>query len=91
MSIILGMDIGGTSLKIGAWDDKRRIAWHDGIPVPGSAEDRIVGDRLLELIRDLSADLPEQPVAIGVGSCGLISGKTIFQSPNTPWDKLPLN
>jgi glucokinase len=97
--MILGLDIGGTSLKIGAWEptapgewppELERRSWQPDLPLPQTDVAHDVADQLAKLVKDHSAKL-EQPVqALGVGSCGLIAHGTVFQSPNTPWDSLPL-
>lgn len=90
MSCLLGMDIGGTSLKLGAWDNGKRLAWEDFIALPGSGEDSVVKEFFCTTIKNFCANHEINPSGLGIGSCGLISGGTIFQSPNTPWDRLPL-
>ncbi len=90
MSVILGLDIGGTSLKLGAWRDAERLDWRPGLAVPQSADEGKVADALAGYVRQFAAELIEAPAALGVGSCGLIAGGVIFQSPNTPWDRLAL-
>jgi glucokinase len=85
----LGLDIGGTSLKLGAWDGQQRLAWQDGIPVPsGSVE--AIADAVARVCREQAATLDSAPHALGIGSCGMISHGVILHSPNTPWDHLPL-
>jgi glucokinase len=42
------------------------------------------------MLKGFSAELDQPVTALGVGSCGLIAHGNIFQSPNTPWDSLPL-
>jgi len=90
MSVELGMDIGGSSVKLGAWRGAERLAWRDGLPVPADTEEAAIGDTLATYVRDLAADLQEMPAALGIGSCGLIAGGAILQSPNTAWDRLSL-
>jgi glucokinase len=90
MSIIVGMDIGGTSIKAGAWDGDKRLVWHDALAIPQTANEGTVADRLAGYVQDVVAELPSPPAALGIGSCGLIAGGVIFQSPNTPWERLPL-
>ena len=85
----LGLDIGGTSLKLGAWDGNARLAWREGIPVPDGAPPEIA-DAIAAACRELAAELGCAPGALGIGSCGMISHGTIHYSPNTPWKHLPL-
>lgn len=90
MQYFLGLDIGGTSLKLGAWASEHRLAWQDAIAVPASPDAAIVLDEVAQAVRAFAGRLPGEPLALGVGSCGLIHGGVIHQSPNTPWDELPL-
>ncbi|MBN2082728.1 ROK family protein [bacterium] len=90
MSIVVGLDIGGTSVKLGAWRDGERLAWRDGLPVPATTDQAAICAALAGYIRELAAGLPGPPVATGVGSCGMISAGVIHESPNTVWDELHL-
>ena len=90
MSIFIGMDVGGTSIKLGAWRDAERLGWQPGLAVPPTAQEQAVADALAAYVREFAATLPGKPVRLGVGSCGLIAGGGVFQSPNTPWDRLAL-
>jgi glucokinase len=94
--IILGLDIGGSSLKLGAWGVEggrisERLAWQDGIPVPASNEVNAITKAIAEAVQTFASTLPSSPVALGIGSAGLIADGVILQSPNTPWDHLPLS
>jgi glucokinase len=95
VDLIFGLDIGGTSLKLGAWrfdgtSVSARSAWREGLPVPATAEPGAIVGALAEHVHALAAELDEQPAALGIGSAGLITDGVIIQSPNTPWDHLPL-
>jgi glucokinase len=85
----LGLDIGGTSLKLGAWEGQRRLAWQTGIEVTAS-KPAAVADAIAEAIFALDGVDSSAAVALGIGSCGLISHGVILQSPNTPWDRVEL-
>jgi glucokinase len=94
--MILGLDIGGTSLKVGAWERGEpgalgdRLCWDVGLPLPQTANAHAVADQMAAQLRSRIEQLGQPATALGVGSCGLISHGVIFQSPNTPWDSLPL-
>jgi predicted NBD/HSP70 family sugar kinase len=90
MGLYLGMDIGGTSLKLGAWDAGRRIAWRDALPLPDTGDEQAVKRHLQAMLTEFCGEHSLAPDGLGIGSCGVISGGRIFQSPNTPWDRLPL-
>src|SRR5690606_24279514 len=90
MTLVLGMDIGGTSIKLGAWRGAERVYWREGIALPQSslADEACMGIR--GILGHALAELPEAPAALGVGSCGLIAAGEVLYSPNTPWQSLPL-
>ena len=90
MSSVIGLDIGGTSVKLGAWQAGERLAWQAGLPVPATTDQAEIIAALAGYIRALAAELPAPPVATGVGSCGLISTGVVRESPNTVWDELRL-
>lgn len=90
MLTFIGMDIGGTSVKLGAWRGRERLAWQTDLPVPAVADEATVADALAGYAQDLAAGLDAAPTALGVGSCGLIAKGAILQSPNTAWDQLAL-
>ncbi len=86
---VYGMDIGGSSIKLGAWDGEQRLAWRDSLAVPGTTDPQQVAQRIAGYIESLAAD-HGSPAALGIGSCGIISGGVVLESPNTPWDRLDL-
>ena len=92
---MLSIYIGGTSLKLGAWriggdgGKLERLAWEPGLPVPQTANEAAIADEIAQHMHAMASKL-QQPIAAGVGSCGLIAGGRILQSPNTPWDSLAL-
>jgi glucokinase len=96
--MILGLDIGGTSLKLGAWEQAigdtgghmPRLAWWPDLPVPDTSVPEEVADGIGKLVQEHLPQLGGKPTALGIGSCGLIAGGVIFQSPNTPWDHVEL-
>ena len=90
MSIFLGLDIGGTSLKLGAWAGRERLIWNQGIAVPDTSDPDEIVASIASAVRAALEGMRGRPEALGIGSCGLISDGVIHQSPNTPWDELPL-
>lgn len=84
-----GMDIGGSSIKLGAWDGEQCLAWRDSLALPDTADQRQVAGRIAGYLESLAAD-HGPPAALGIGSCGIISGGVVLESPNTPWDRLEL-
>jgi len=94
--LVLGLDIGGTSLKLGAWRAaggrlSSALGWSDGIRID-EADGDMVCDEIAGEVRKFAQSLGDgvTPAALGIGSAGLIANGVILQSPNTPWDYLPL-
>jgi glucokinase len=90
MGVFIGLDIGGSSLKLGAWRDTQRLAWLDGLPVPASSDAEAVLAEVAQTVRSFASKLPQPPLALGVGSCGIIREGVVYESPNTAWDLLPV-
>ena len=71
---IVGIDIGGTSTKLGVWLDGERTGWRDGLELPDSTDplvvvERDLGDKVIAFAAEVGFN---QADAIGVGSCGVI-------------------
>jgi glucokinase len=87
--LVFGMDIGGSSIKLGAWDGTERRAWQTGLPVPDVVDQDTVVAAIAGYIGELAGS-EGRPDAIGIGSCGVIRDGIVFESPNTVWDRLEL-
>lgn len=90
MSIRLGVDIGGSSVKIGCWEDGGLLSWDSGLPVPQNTDGGAVCRAIAGLISDSLRPHAGKPACIGVGTCGMVQRGRILMSPNTPWDEVPL-
>lgn len=90
MSISIGVDIGGSSVKIGCWDGTRPLGWHSGLPVPQATDGEAVCRAIADLIHSVLPDQSTPPTCIGVGTCGMVQRGRILMSPNTVWDEVPL-
>ncbi len=93
MSIAIGIDLGGTSIKAGLVDAVGKVLETTATPtLAHEGPDAIVG-RMARLANELKAKAPEAPVGIGVGSPGPLdpSTGTLYFTPNMPgWDNYPL-
>ncbi len=80
----LGVDIGGTAIKLGAVDAEGQILAEDELPVrPGTGAEAI-----LEQVEDRARGLAAGPMlGIGVGVAGLLERSTgrVVASPNLRW------
>jgi glucokinase len=84
--MILGIDIGGTSSKLGLVHQGQVIA-RARIATEGHADDRAFADALAQAARELttSKDLPPlQAVGIGAPNANQLTG-IIEMAPNLPW------
>ena len=90
MSFSVGVDIGGTSVKIGCWQDGDPLIWRNGLPVPQVEDGLLVCRAIAELIRECLPGPEAAPACIGVGTCGMVQHGRILMSPNTVWDEVPL-
>ncbi|MEZ5337697.1 MAG: ROK family protein [bacterium] len=90
MSFSVGVDIGGTSVKIGCWEGGRPLIWRNGLPVPQDRDGLAVASAIAALIRECLPASDSRPACIGVGTCGMVQRGRILMSPNTEWDEVPL-
>ena len=84
--MILGIDIGGTTSKLGLVHQGQVIA-RARIATEGHADDRAFADALAQAARELtlSKDLPPlQAVGIGAPNANQLTG-IIEMAPNLPW------
>ncbi len=86
----IGVDIGGTSTKIGLVDGQRELLDHSSIPTgPGRKPESLVDD----IVTAIDRLTRTPPAAIGVGCPGPLSPSTgiVYNSPNIPgWENVPL-
>ncbi len=77
--IVLGVDIGGTSVKSGLVDDAHTVRERakDGTPSGGP-------DALMDIIEKQIDAFGEKPAAVGIGFPGAVSGNEIVSVPNLP-------
>ena len=90
--MIIGIDIGGTTSKLGLVQDGRVIA-HGRIPTTGHADEHAFADTLAKACRDLVAAQPptsnvQHPTSIGIGAPnGNQHTGSIDRAPNLPWKR----
>lgn len=90
----MGVDIGGTNIKMGAVDYKGNILANLKVPTQASLAAEAILDRLVHYIRDLIGSISGYRLtAIGFGIPGAIRfhNGVVTQAPNIPaWDGLPI-
>lgn len=91
MKKIIGLDLGGTFIKIGVVTDKGKILSKKEIPTPKRQGRRKILEVMAESINNCLKDYPKREfLGIGIGTPGLVDkdGK-VFLAPNLPnWDNL---
>jgi glucokinase len=81
---LVGIDLGGTSIKAGACDEKGRILEHRSVATGLDEGTDAVLDRMARLARELGAGDAGGTGQVGVGSPGLIdhAAGRVLESPN---------
>ncbi len=96
-AVTLGVDLGGTSIRVGLFD--RTIRLLDSISMPTRVADGPqstvgeIGDAIRQLLSRVGEGGPYRPVGVGIGSPGPMNLRTgvLGLLPNFPgWDNFPL-
>lgn len=91
--IKIGIDLGGTSLRVGAFDDRMTLLTSRVMPTRVSSGPEAVVDDMADAVSSILDETNGSIKAIGLGSPGplnLVTG-TLGQLPNFPgWDFFPL-
>lgn len=83
--MIIGIDIGGTSTKIGLVDDGKVIDTVR-IPTTGHADEHVFADALATAARQLTSKNGQRPTGIGIGAPNANQHTGIIEmAPNLPW------
>ncbi len=80
----VGVDVGGTTVKLGAVDAEGSVLGERSVPVAGVADVATILDGMAEAVRALAGGPPA--AGLGVGMPGLIdrAAGTVQESPNLP-------
>lgn len=92
MKKILGVDIGGTDIKLGIVSAEGEIVEREKIPTLAGKGPRYAAERIAAWLEERRAGHPEM-VAAGIDCAGLIDGSKgyLYYSPNLPgWEDLDL-
>ncbi|MEO0004483.1 MAG: ROK family protein [candidate division WOR-3 bacterium] len=91
MALAVGVDIGGTNIKIGLVDENGKIVARQKLKTNPQSPPAETLERLSRMILRLTKG--KQVDALGIGVAGLIDHKTgfVWTSPNLPtWNKTPV-
>jgi len=89
----IGIDLGGTSIKAAAVDEKGRLIFRLRVPTLAKQGMRAVLDQLVTLINELSQKVQVGPLAgIGIGVPGTVDKArgVVVLAPNLNWRAVPL-
>lgn len=90
MSFRLGIDIGGTSAKIGLVSPTKRIVVDESVPTSGLPTGPALADAMAAVCKRLAAG--KKVAGVGVGVAGDIDSDrgVVRISPNLNWNRVPL-
>ena len=94
MAYTIGVDLGGTNIKIGLFADRQRLIGQHWTPTPAKAPPAQTLQAITAGIQAMLAQHPGDLTAIGLGIPGLVDaqrGISMF-SPNFPlWQDVPVS
>lgn len=76
-SVVVGIDVGGTNIEVGAVDDTHKVLDRAKAPTPESGPDDVI-----QVIADLVRSLDAQPTAVGLGIPGVVHEGRALTVPN---------
>jgi len=87
--IFIGIDLGGTNIKVGCFDEQLRLIRKNSAPTDAKVAPEVVVDRIGRLIEELLAEEglpPDSIAAAGIGAPGpaRLADGIIIASPNLP-------
>ncbi|MBD1910121.1 ROK family protein [Leptolyngbya sp. FACHB-16] len=87
---VIGVDLGGTAIKLGRFDAAGRCLHSLTIPTPQPAEPHAVVEAIAAAIRTLDPD--DQALAIGIGTPGPVdeTGRLALVAINLGWKDVPI-
>lgn len=92
MKVAIGIDIGGTNIKVGLISQSGQLLQENKLAVKTCPTEQILFKELKDTIYSLAFELPNyELVGIGIGSPGAnIASGIIENASNLPWNKLPI-
>ncbi|MCO6473894.1 MAG: ROK family protein [Melioribacteraceae bacterium] len=89
----VGVDLGGTNIKIGIVSEDGKIIKKDSLSSKADEGPEKVIQQIKKAIKQISNKSKVKVIGIGIGTPGIVSSKkgTVENPPNFPgWDKVPL-
>ncbi|MBQ7793250.1 MAG: glucosamine-6-phosphate deaminase [Clostridia bacterium] len=85
----LGVDIGGTAIKLGVIDSFNNIVYKDSIPTQKNVTAKVIADDISAACKDIAARYPIG--SIGIGTPGIINfEQETVSASNLPFDNSPI-
>ena len=91
--LALGIDIGGTGIKLGWVDDAGNVLTRASVPTPAASSPTETVACIKAAVQQLGQDGAARPGTVGIGCAGLIDSQRgiVRTSPNLPaWHDVPL-
>lgn len=88
----IGIDLGGTNLRGGLWEDSKGLYGRLQRPSGAGREPNLIIEDLVDFVHDMEGKAGSQADAIGVGVPGIIDHErgVVAQSPHFPkWQNVP--
>lgn len=92
--IAVGIDLGGTNIKVALVDKEKGFVKTDSIPTHADMGKDHVFDRIATAVSDLLEGRGEKPIGIGMGLPGMVSmdRRTVRNPPNLPgWKEVDVS
>ncbi|MFH0800698.1 MAG: ROK family protein [Pseudomonadota bacterium] len=89
----IGIDLGGTNLKVGVVDSSGRVAVSRSVPVGQDRSARGIVAQIIEEAARLRREAPGPVIALGCGVPGIVDFEKgiVYSSPNLPeWGDVPV-
>ncbi|HEY5336248.1 MAG TPA: ROK family protein, partial [Mycobacteriales bacterium] len=91
MSLAIGVDVGGTTVKAGLVTEDGSVSETTSSPTPTESAGR-VATTIAEAVKALRDKASQDVSAVGIGAAGFVDAEraTVLFAPNLPWRDEPL-
>ncbi|MBR4196015.1 MAG: ROK family protein [Synergistaceae bacterium] len=92
MKFYAGIDIGGTNIKTGIVDELGEIISEDSVPTGADRPQEVVLQDIISSVKESIAKAQVTPIAVGMGSPGLIDSKrgVVVYNNNLGWNEFAI-
>ena len=89
MSLVIGVDVGGTKVAAGVVDEKGEVLTLVRRRTPSTSDDQ-TADVIAEVVKELSADHDVEAVGVGAAGWVDVDRRKVMFAPNLAWREEPL-